>query len=464
MVPVVIESLQSVVQHPLAIFVMGVILVVFFLVKLKLPAFLGLILTTFLTAIITPQIPLGDVAPSTAAEFGDIVGDIGILIFMAAIIGKTLTESGAAERIVREILSITGEKRPEVALLGSSYIISIPVWFDNVFYLLAPIARAMRVRTGGNLALYIGVLAAGGVATHSFVPPTPGPIAVASELGVDLAIAIAVGSVVALISSVCAGLIYGHWLNRRMEIPIREVMGTTEEDLEEVVEKSTDELPGLFEASLPIVLAVVLIAGQALLAEFVGDLGTVGSVTAFIGEPNVALTLAALASTWTYYRMSDIELGRFHDEVTEAIKDGGNIVAIMASGAAFGSVLAVAGVGEYVAEVLAAMGLPLIFTGWLVASMVRIAQGSATVSMLTAAAMMAPLVDALAVHPVYMMMAVGCGGVIFPWYNDTGFWVVSEIGGLSQVETIKTFSIICTILSVVGMTVTLLLSTLLPMA
>lgn len=464
MVSQIIEGLHSALLHPVSIFAIGVILVVFLLVKLQLPAFFGLLISTYIIGLIAPEVPLGDVVSTIGIEFGTVVGDIGILIFMAAIIGKTLTESGAAERIVRGLMSTASQDRPEVALLGSSYILSVPVWFDNVFYLLGPIARAMRVRTGDNLTLYICALAAGGVATHSFVPPTPGPIAVASELGVDLAIAVPIGAVIALTGSLSGGLIYSRWLNQQLDIPVRDVMGTTQEDLEAVVDTPTEELPGIFEASLPVILAIVLITGQAILAEFFPNLGVIGAIMEFIGEPDIALTLAAITSTWTYYRMSNIDLTTFNDEITESIKNGGNIVAIMASGAAFGSILAEVGVGVYIAEILSGLGLPLIFTGWLVAAMIRVAQGSATVSMLTAASMMAPLVGSLSVHPVYMMMAVGSGGVVFPWYNDTGFWVVSEIGGLSQLETFKTFTVVCTILSIVGMLTTVVLSMVLPMA
>lgn len=293
MVSQVIEGFHSALLHPVSIFAIGVILIVFLLVKLQLPAFFGLLISTYIIGLIAPEVPLDDVVSTIGTEFGTVVGDIGILIFMAAIIGKTLTESGAAERIVRGLMSTASQNRPEVALLGSSYVLSVPVWFDNVFYLLGPIARAMRVRTGNNLTLYICALAAGGVATHSFVPPTPGPIAVASELGVDLAIAIPIGAVIALTGSLSGGLIYSRWLNQQLDIPVRDVMGTTQEDLEAVVDTPTEKLPGIFEASLPVILAIVLITGQAILAEFFPNFGVVGAIMEFIGEPDIALTLAA---------------------------------------------------------------------------------------------------------------------------------------------------------------------------
>lgn len=144
--------------NPLIPFVVGLVAVIVFLVWLNLPAFIGLILATFVVGIITPEVPFGEVPSTVAENFGEILVGIGIPILMAAVIGKTLMESGAAERIVRSFLNVVGDERSGFALLGSSYVLSIPVFFDNVFYLLAPVARSMRIRTGKNYALYIYVL------------------------------------------------------------------------------------------------------------------------------------------------------------------------------------------------------------------------------------------------------------------------------------------------------------------
>lgn len=455
----------GILENPLVIFAVGIALVVFLLVKIKLPAFFGLVISTLIIGLIMPQVPASEVPVELAESFGDTIVGVGIPILMAAIIGKTLMESGAAERIVRSYLDITGEENADIALMGSGFFLAIPVFFASVFYLLAPIARSMRIRTGGHLALYISALGAGAAAAHGLVIPTPGPLAVASELEINYGVGILVGLVIASISTIASGFFYARWIDSRIDVPLRESMGADIDELEEMVDQPESELPSLVEAMLPILLAVVLIVTDTLVSTFGTDANPFLTETiGFLGDPNAALTIAAIAATWTYYRMAPLDLDALSEELSESLKFGGEIIAIVAAGGAFGAMLALSGVGEYVASLLASVGIPLLVTGWLIAALVRVAQGSATVALLTAAGIMVPLLDQLAVHPVYMMMAIGSGGVFFSWYNDGGFWIVSEIGGLSQKETFQTWTAITVIQSVVGLVVTLTMATLLPLS
>ena len=451
------------ISNPLFPFLLGLVAVVVLLVVLRLPAFLGLTLATLVVGIATPEVPFAEVPAEMAAAFGDVMQAVGIPILMAALIGKSLMDSGAAERIVRAFLSKTGDERSEWALLGSSYVLSIPVFVDNVFYLLAPLGRSMYARTGTKYPLYVTVLSAGALATHMLVPPTPGPLAMAETLDVDLGLAILVGAIIALPMSAVAGLVYGHWLDRRLTIPLREAMGSTASTLEEKAATSLDELPGLGEALLPIVLPVVMIGANTVTDALGVENGTLAAAARFLGEPSVALTAAALVAMATYFRASGLEAGAFRDALTDALKSGGNIIAITAAGGAFGALLRTAGVGEYLADTLAAAGIPLLVTGWLIGGVIRIAQGSGTVALLTGASMMAPLTGGLAVHPVSMMMAVGTGGLLFSWYNDSGFWIVSEVAGLTQGETLQTWSAANTVMAVTGLALVLLLSAVLPL-
>ncbi|MFC6613920.1 GntP family permease [Halopenitus salinus] len=451
-------------SNPIVPFVIGVAAVVLLLVWLKLPAFLGLVIASMAIGIFTDQIPIGDVPSEIAGSFGDVMVAIGIPILMAAIIGKTLMDSGAAERIVRAFLSITGEKNSEFALLGSSYLLSIPVFFDNVFYLLAPLGRSMKARTGVKLSLYISVLAAGALSTHMLVPPTPGPLAMADELGVDLGIAILVGATLALPSSLLAGIVYGRFLHSREDFPLREAMGATADSLRDKAEADLSELPGLVESLLPILLPVVLIASSTI-AGTLYEGGSIVTATTFLGDPNFALTAAALVSAYTFYRFEmDGDVDLFNSELTEAIKSGGNIIAITAAGGTFGAMLATAGVGEYIAGGLEEIGLGLLFTGWLIAAIIRVAQGSGTVAILTGASIMAPLAGGLSVNPVYLMMAVGFGGMIAPWFNDSGFWIIKETAGINTMETFKSYGAVATIMSISGLAMVFIMSTVLPLA
>ena len=449
--------------NPLIPFVVGIAVVVLLLVGLRLPAFIGLTLATLAVGLVTPAVPLAEVPATMTGAFGDVMAAIGIPILMAAVIGKCLMDSGAAERIVRAFLARTGDDRSEVALLGSSFVLSVPVFVDNVFYLLAPLGRSMYARTGTKYPLYIAVLSAGGLATHMLVPPTPGPLAMAETLNVDVGLAMMVGAAVAIPVAGVAGLGYGYWIDRRLDIPLRDAMGATADALQEKAASATDALPGLGEALLPIVLPVVLIGANTATDAFAPESGVAG-VTGFLGDPSVALTLAALAAAATHYRVSALGADAFREALVDALKSGGHIIAITAAGGAFGGLLRTAGVGEYIANGLAEAGIPLLVTGWLVGGVIRVAQGSGTVAVLTGASMMAPLTGALAIHPVYMMLAVGTGGLMFSWYNDSGFWIVSEVAGITQAETFKTWSAVNTVMSITGLVIVLLLSVVFPMS
>jgi GntP family gluconate:H+ symporter len=449
--------------NPLIPFVVGIAVVVLLLVGLRLPAFIGLTLATLAVGLVTPAVPLAEVPATMTGAFGDVMAAIGIPILMAAVIGKCLMDSGAAERIVRAFLDRTGDDRSEVALLGSSFVLSVPVFVDNVFYLLAPLGRSMYARTGTKYPLYIAVLSAGGLATHMLVPPTPGPLAMAETLNVDVGLAMMVGAAVAIPVAGVAGLGYGYWIDRRLDIPLRDAMGATADALEEKAASATDALPGFGEALLPIALPVVLIGANTITDAFAAEGTLVRGAAGFCGDPSVALTLAALAAAGTYYRLGDLDAPAFREALVDALKSGGHIIAITAAGGAFGGLLRTAGVGEYIANGLAEAGIPLLMTGWLVGGVIRVAQGSGTVAVLTGASMMAPLMEGAPVHPVYMMAAIGTGALLFSWYNDSGFWIVNEVAGLTQAETLKTWSVVNTVMAVTGLVLVLLLSTVVPL-
>lgn len=208
---------------------------------------------------------------------------------------------------------------------------------------------------------------------------------------------------------------------------------------------------------------MLFIAGNSVSTTILPETSQIVDVTTFLGDSNMALTIAALLSTWTYFRMQDITKDELGDELTEALKSGGNIIAITAAGGAFGSILQASGIGEYIAGGLGEVGIPLLVTGWLIAGLIRIAQGSGTVAILTGASIMAPLSTDLAINPVWMMMAVGTGGMLFAWYNDSGYWIVKEVAGLTQEETFKTFSAVNFVMSITGLIVVLILSTFFPL-
>lgn len=451
-------------QAPLVSLVAGIVAIILLLVVLDLPAFISLVIAGFTVGIVAPEVAFANVPGEFATAFGNNMAGIGIPILMAAIIGKAMVESGAANRIVRGFTSVFGDEHTELSLFSSSFVMSIPVFFDNVFYLLAPLARSARARVGKNYTLYIVAVGAAGVVTHGFVPPTPGPLLAVEEFDANLGSTIMIGMLVGMPTALISGLGYGYWINRRLDIPLRDSMGTTVEELEAQNEVSTSSLPSMVESLLPILLAVLLVTADTTAQTLFGENAPIRDITGFFGDPNLALTAAALAAALTYYRMSDLSSDGFSDELTEALKSGGNIAAITAAGGAFGAMLQAAGAGMYIADSLEGIGLGLLVTAWVIAAGVRVVQGSATVAIVTTAGIMAPLASGLDVNVAYLVMAIGAGASFCSWYNDSGFWIVKEIGGLTQAETLKTWTVATTLIGITGLLSTLIFSTILPLA
>ncbi|MGQ3413401.1 GntP family permease [Natrinema sp. LN54] len=451
-------------QAPLVSLVAGIVAIVLLLVVFDLPAFVSLVIAGFTVGIVAPEVAFAEVPGEFASAFGENMAGIGIPILMAAIIGKAMVESGAANRIVRGFTSVFGDENTELSLFSSSFVMSIPVFFDNVFYLLAPLARSARARIGKNYTLYIVAVGAAGVVTHGFVPPTPGPLLAVEEFDANLGSTILIGVLVGVPTALVSGLGYGYWINRRLEIPLRDSMGTTVEELEAQNQIPTSSLPGMVESLLPILLAVLLVTADTTTQTILGEDAAVRNITGFFGDPNLALTAAALAAALTYFRMSDLDSDAFSDELTDALKSGGNIAAITAAGGAFGAMLQAAGAGTYIANSLEGVGLGLLVTAWVIAAGVRVVQGSATVAIVTTAGIMAPLASGLDVNVAYLVMAIGAGASFCSWYNDSGFWIVKEIGGLTQGETLKTWTVATTLIGITGLLSTLIFSTILPFA
>ena len=372
---------------PLVILVIAVAVVFVLILRLRINAFIALITAATTVGLLSPNVPLGEVMPSVAREFGGVCGSIAIVIALAALIGQCLMESGAADKIVRVFVRALGEKRASLSLLSSGYVLSVPVFFDTVFYLLVPLARAMRVRMGKNYLLFLMAICAGGAVTHSMVPPTPGPLAMAATLKIDLGVMILVGSVIAVPMSV-AGWLFGILRDRQLDVPLRETPGLTLEELDALAKRQEARLPSFFMAMLPIVLPVVLIASNTL-AGAVGAAAGVQAVTGFLGNPNLALLASAAISLAVLARQKGYTLAQLAKPVETALASGGLIILITAGGGSFGKMLVQAGVGKTIGDMSQEFGVPILMLSFLLGTLLKVAQGSGTVAMITVSSIMA---------------------------------------------------------------------------
>ncbi len=451
-------------MHPILVLVIATGLVFLLIIRFKINAFISLITAALTVGVLSPRIRLGEAATETAQIFGQVAGQIAVVIALSAVIAQCLMESGAADKISRRLVGFFGERFASVALLMSAFMLGIPVFFDTVFYLMIPLARAMAVRTGKNYLLLVMAIGAGATISHSLVPPTPGPLAVAAALHVDLGAAILAGIAVG-IPTVLVGWWFARILDKRMNISFREAPGPSVDELQQLASRPEKDLPGFALAVLPIALPVLLItAHTATLAAHAE--GSIREATAFLGNPNFALLVATGVALYALARQKRRTLAELAHPVQIGLAGGGIIVLITCSGGAFGGMLAKAGVGEVISGMANRAGVSPLVLGFLLAALFRVAQGSATAAMITTAAILNPLVQAggLPYHPVYLAVAIGAGSKVGTWMNDSGFWVVQQMSGLTETETLKTWTPMLALMGVVAFALTLLASRVLPLA
>jgi GntP family gluconate:H+ symporter len=404
-----------------------------------------------------------------AEGFGATCRSIGLLIVLAAIIGQCLTDSGAAERIVRWIQDRLGESRAPQGFALSGFLLGIPVFFDTVFYLLMPLGRGLSAKTGRNFLLYTLSIVAGATMAHSLVPPTPGPLFAANAFGVPLGMMMLGGLVVGGLP-VVAGLAYAHWANRRWPQPLRAIAGAA--PIVTPADSAGRGLPALGWSLLPIVLPLLLIAGR----ETLGALAPDGSVprgvpvglaraVRFLGESQMALLLGTVAAVLLLTWRNRWLWAALKTALAPAVESGGVILLITAAGGAFGAALRQTDVASRLSQFSGDSGYALLVAAFGITALVRIAQGSATVAMITAAGVIAPLMAgaSLPYHPLYLALAVGCGSKPIPWFNDSGFWIISRMSGMTETETLRSASVMMSLMGVVGFVLVLLGAWLLPL-
>ena len=466
--------------YPFLALLVGVVFIVLAIIRFRVHAFIALMMASFLVGLMSWRTMPDAGNPAVAAiemsvrEFGNMAGSLGVVIVMASIIGKCLMDSGAAEVITRRLLKIFGERRAPAALLGSGYLLSIPVFFDTVFFLLIPLAKAFRKHTGGHYIQYVMAICAGGLLTHSLVAPTPGPMVMAENLHLDLGLTIMVGIVFSVVPAIVVGFYYTRWLGQRHPIEAVEPAQTDTE--QQSLSLREAELPPFWLAMMPILMPVALIALSSIVSAVntslldQGEAGLDGGillVLGFLGDRNIAMLLSAAISLYLLLRQSHTTMGGIMASLESVIGTAGIIILITAAGGSFGAMIRQAGVGEVIQQHVATgvSGSALLFLAFLISAVMKTAQGSSTVAMITTSAIMYSVIQGidLPFHPVYLFLAIGFGGLVFSWMNDSGFWVVCKMGGFTETQTLKTWTTTLALMGVVGIVQVMIVSAILPL-
>ncbi|WPP51473.1 GntP family permease [Catalinimonas niigatensis] len=477
---------------PLFILLVGILIVVGGIIGLRLHPFLALLLGAFVVAMMTPAAAIEQYALGTGAtadgarrlasqpvgeriafQFGSTAGKIGILIAMASIIGKSMLESGAAERIVRSTLKLTGISKAPLTFLGSSFFLGIPVFFDTVFYLMIPLAKAMAIRIGKNYLLLVLCITAGAAMANSLVPPTPGPLFLVSEMKIPIGMMMIGGFLVGLVTIV-VGYFYAAWANRKWPIPLRDSVDAPLKEIQSLGAKEDTHLPSLWLSLLPILIPLIFISAKAIVdvsssAEasaadsFLWRLLVEG--IAFLGEKNIALVAGGLVALLMLAMQKQGDKKAIVASVQGALMTAGVIILITSAGGAFGGMLQQTGISARIGALTQNFQMALLPLAFFITAIVRTAQGSATVAMITASGILAGMADAnyLEYHQLYIGLAIACGSKLIPWMNDSGFWIVCKMSNLTEKEALKTFSPLLTIMGISGLIVIVIAAKLLPL-
>jgi GntP family gluconate:H+ symporter len=398
------------------------------------------------------------------AAGGAAFANLAFPIAVAAVIGACLSESGGADRIVRQAIGVLGEKMAGVAFLLTAFVLSAPVFIDTVLMLLLPLARAMRLRTGSHYLLYVLVICGAASVSNGLIPPAPGPLFVASALKLELGKALAAGAAFGVLPLIAVYPV-AKFFDHRMTVPLRPVDGSDLEALQATLQAPDSTLPGFGVSILPILLPLVLIGGSSLVG--VGGFRLSPALAAcarFLGDKSVALSIGAGVAIGVLARQKRLGWRWVGPELRRPLEAAGMIILVISSGGAYGGMIKAAGIGQ-VARNLAGNHAPnFILLGWATAALMRAAQGSATVASITAISIIVSIAGAagFGVHPIYVYLAVGFGSKFLDWMNNSGFWVICRWGGLTQGETLRTWTILVSAVSLVGLAEVLTASALFP--
>ncbi|MFD8864907.1 GntP family permease [Streptomyces sp. NPDC059590] len=459
----------------LTVAALGIALLLFLIIKARLQPFvalLGVSIAVGLAAGLSVTELFGTVQKSDAVSLiesgmGGILGHIAIIIGLGTMLGAILEVSGGAEALSARLLGLFGEKRAPLAMGLTGLIFGIPVFFDVGIFVLAPIVYAAAKRSGKSIVLYAMPMLAGLSMTHAFLPPHPGPVAAAGLLHVDLGWVILMGILVG-VPSVLAAWAYAAWIGNRLFVPVPQDMLEAAEEAKAAV-AAEQRAAGTTPAERPVPVSTVLaIIGTPLVlilcatfSSIALDPSTGRSVIEFFGHPFVALTIALLLA----YYLLGIRRGWSRKSLetvsTASLKPIGNILLVVGAGGVFGAVLKGSGVAQALADAFDSAGLPVILLAWLISVVLRVAQGSATVAIVTTAGIVSPMLSEghySQAHLALVIMAISAGSIFASHVNDGGFWMVAKYFGISERDTLKSWTVLESVLSVAGFVAAGLLS------
>ncbi|MET9913076.1 gluconate:H+ symporter [Streptomyces sp. NPDC006476] len=431
----------------------GIAVIVVLITKFKLHAFLSLTIGSLVLGAVAGA-PLDKVILSFTTGLGTTVASVGVLIALGSILGKMLADSGGADEIVDTILAKAGGRAMPWAMVLIASVIGLPLFFEVGIVLLIPVVL-MVAKRGNYSVMRIGIPALAGLSVmHGLVPPHPGPLVAISAVKANLGVTLALGILVAIPTVIIAGPLFSKVAARWVDVPVPERM------LPPRASEELENRPGFGATLATVLLPVVLMLSKALVDIVIDNPDDITQrVFDVIGNPLIALLAAVLVGIFTLLRPAGFGRERLTPLVEQGLAPIAGILLIVGAGGGFKQTLIDTGVGRMILDISKDWSIPALLLAWLIAVIIRLATGSATVATVSAAGLVAPLAaDMSTTHTALLVLAIGAGSLFFSHVNDAGFWLVKEYFGLSVGQTIKTWSVMETIISVVAGGLVLLLS------
>ena len=434
------------------VFVLAIVVMIVAISKYKIHPFLSIMSVSLILALLA-GIPLGDIAGVIGAGFSGTFSSIGIVIILGALIGTILEQTGAALKLADMVVKLVGQKNPELAIELMGWVVSIPVFCDSGFVILDPIRKALVKKTGTSSVAMTVALSAGLYISHVFIPPTPGPIAAANTLGIGNNLLLVMGmGVAASILPLIAGLLFAKFIGKKVKSADETGSATeTVKTYEELV-AGYGKLPGGFNALAPIIVPIVLMA-MGSIASMAGWTGIAFDLFNFLGKPVIALavgTIFAVIQLATAQKMDN-----FYQLTNDTLKVTGPILFVTAAGGVLGKVIASSDMVNYITANAAVLGSVGIFFPFLLAAILKSAQGSSTVAITTTAGIVAPLLGAMGLDTpakaALTVMAIGAGAMTVSHANDSYFWVVTNFGQMTPDQGYKTQTTLTLVLGLSAM-------------
>lgn len=446
---------------PLLITTLGILLLLFMITKLRIHTFITLIVVSFLIGL-SLKLPLNEVMAVIESGFGDTLAGIGLIFGFGAILGKLIADAGGAQRIAVTLIDRFGEKRVQWAVMLASFILGIALFFEVGLVLLIPIVYQIARQTNTSF-LWLGLPMVTALSvTHGFLPPHPGPTVIADQYGANVGMVLVYGFIIAIPTVILAGPVFTKYVKKFVPSAFEKTAEGSIAQIGDAEQFKIEETPSFGISALTALFPVILM-GTATIVILIRDTLELSNnfffdIVEALGAPSTVMVISVLIAIYTMGIARNISMSQLMKSAESSVKSIGMLLLIIGASGSLKEVLLDGGVGDYVAGIFEGSSISPIILAWLIAAIIRVAQGSATVAALTTAGLVIPMMSSTGISLELMVIATGAGSVIASHVNDTGFWLIKESFGLTVKETFATWTVLETLISICGLVFTLLLS------